>query len=54
MNPPEKKPSRPWGGFGYLVLIVLAILVAVYVVWPIGVEVRSVFQRLTEAFARGS
>jgi len=53
MMPEEKKPHRPWKGFQYLVLVVIAVLVAVFVIWPIGNEVRSVFQRLTDAFANG-
>ncbi len=48
-----EKPKRPWAGFGYLILLVIALLVALFLVWPLGQEVRSVFQRLTEAFRDG-
>jgi len=46
----EPKNKRPWGGFGYLIIVVLAILVAYFVILPIGQEVRGVFQKLTDAF----
>ena len=50
-RPPEpKKPKRPWGGFGWLIIIVIAILVAYFVLLPIGQEIRGVFQTLTDAF----
>ena len=51
MFAPKKK--RPWSGFGYLVLVILAILTAWFVVLPVGQEMRGVFQRLTDAFAHG-
>jgi hypothetical protein len=35
------------------VLIVIAILIVVFVVRPIGLEISSVFQRLTDAFTTG-
>ena len=54
MMPQDKdKPKRPWSGFGYLVLVVIAILVAYFIVRPIGQEVASVFQTLTNAFSNG-
>ena len=49
---PEDKPKRPWSGFAYLVIVVLAILVAYIIVLPIGQQIRSVFQELTDAFSR--
>jgi hypothetical protein len=48
--PPEKKPKGPWSGFGTVVVIVIAVLVAYFIVLPIGQQVASVFQRLTTAF----
>ena len=47
----KDKPQRPWGGFGYLILVVLAILVAYFVVLPIGQQIGGVFQQLTNAFS---
>jgi hypothetical protein len=44
------KPKRPWSGFGTLVIIIVAILVAYFVVLPMGQQVRGVFQTLTNAF----
>ena len=44
------KPKRPWSGFAYLVLVILAILAAWFFVRPFGLEVRDVFQRLNDAF----
>lgn len=46
----KDKSKRPWSGFGYLVISVIAILVAYYIVLPIGQQVVGVFQRLVEAF----
>lgn len=45
----EQKNKRPWGGFGYLIIVVIVILAAYYLVLPLGLEVRSVFQRLADA-----
>jgi len=45
----KDKPKKPWGGFGYLILIVLVILVAYFIVLPIGQEIRGVFQHLSNA-----
>ena len=47
-NPKRKRPWSPWQ---YLVLVVVAILIAVFVVRPIGLQITSVFQTLTDAFA---
>ena len=49
MLPPDNKPKRPWSGFGTLIIIVVAILVAYFVVLPIGEQVRGIFQTLTNA-----
>jgi len=46
----KDKPKKPWGGFGSLILIVLAILVAWFIVLPIGQQIAHVFQTLTNAF----
>ncbi len=51
--PGKNKLKRPWGGFGYLILVVLAVLVAWFLVLPVGRQVASVFQRLTDAFEHG-
>ena len=48
-NMEKDKPKKPWGGFGYLILIVLVILVAYFIVLPIGQEISGVFQKLTNA-----
>jgi len=47
----KDKSKRPWGGFGYLILVVLAILVAYFIVLPIGQQIHDVFQQLTNAFS---
>ena len=47
----KDKPKGPWGGFGYMILAVLAILVAYFIVLPIGEQIRGVFQQLTDAFS---
>jgi hypothetical protein len=49
----DPKPKRPWSPFQYIVLIVIAILIAVFVVRPIGLEITGVFQRLIDAFSTG-
>jgi hypothetical protein len=50
MPSPYEKPKRPWSGFGYLILVVIAVLAAYFVVLPMGQQVRGVFQTLTNAF----
>ena len=45
----KDKNKRTWGGFGYLILVIIAILVAWFVVRPIGMEIRDTFQKLTNA-----
>lgn len=50
---PKNKPKRPWGGFGYVLLVTIAILVAYFIILPVGQEIASVFQRLTSAFQTG-
>jgi hypothetical protein len=47
----EYRPNRPrrWGTKGYLVLIVLAIIIACAVLIPLGAQVRGVFQKLSDA-----
>ena len=47
------KAKRRWGSAGYIVLIIIAVLIAICVVLPLGEQVRSVFQRLTDAFQQG-
>ncbi len=49
--PNERKPKRPWGGFQYLVLVVVGILVAWFVIRPVGQQIAGVLQTLTDAFA---
>ena len=49
----EPRRKRPWSPWQYIVLVVFAILVAVFVVRPIGILIMSVFQRLTETFQYG-
>jgi hypothetical protein len=49
---PDKKPKRSWGGFGYLILVVIAVLVAYFIVLPIGQQIAGTFQTLTNAFQR--
>jgi len=49
MLPQEKKPKQPWGGFGYVIVVTIAILVAYFVVLPIGQQIQAVFQELTNA-----
>ena len=47
----REKNKRPWSGFGYLVLVTVAILAAWFLLLPIGMQIRDVFQRLTDAFS---
>ena len=47
------KRKRPWSGFGYLILVVIALLTVWFVVRPVGLEITDVFQRLTDAFRTG-
>jgi ABC-type transporter Mla subunit MlaD len=47
----KDKNKRPWGGFGYLVIVVIAILVAWFLVLPVGMEIRDTFQQLTNALS---
>jgi hypothetical protein len=49
----EPKRKRPWNPWQYIILAVIAILIAVFMLRPIGVEITSVFQRLTDAFNFG-
>jgi len=49
----EPRGKSPWKPWQYIVLVVIAILVAVFVVRPIGVQIMGVFQRLTDAFQYG-
>ena len=46
----KDKPQRPWSGFGYLIIVVIAILVAYFIVLPIGQQIMGVFQEITDAF----
>ncbi len=43
------KPKRPWGGLGYVIIVIVAILVAYFIVLPIGQQVHNTFQQLTDA-----
>ena len=47
------KAKRRWGSMGYIILIIIAVLIAVCVVLPLGEGIRSIFQRLTDAFQQG-
>jgi hypothetical protein len=49
----DPTPKSPWSPWQYIVLVVIAILIAVFVVRPIGLEIPGVFQRLTDAFKYG-
>jgi len=53
MVDPNDYPRRkgPWRLWQYLTLIVIAILIAVFVIRPVGLRITSVFQTLTDAFA---
>lgn len=50
---PDPTPRRPRSPLGYIMLIVIAVLIAVFVVRPMGQEITGVFQRLTDAFKNG-
>jgi len=52
-EPPKDKSKRPWSGFGYVVLVTIAILVGYFIILPVGQEIASVFQRLTTVFQTG-
>jgi len=47
----KNQPKRPWGGFGTLVVIIIAFFVGYYLLLPVGQKVASVFQTLTDAFS---
>jgi len=47
IDPQNKRP-----GIGYFILVVLAILVAIFIVLPVGLQVRGVFQKLDTALQR--
>lgn len=49
----ERKPKPPWSDFAFVIVVVLAILVAWFIVLPVGMEIASIFQRLTNAFQTG-
>jgi len=49
----EGQPKRPWSGWIYLIMIVVAGVGAYYLVLPMGEAVRSIFQRLIDAFNTG-
>ena len=53
MDDPNEFPRRksPWSPWQYLTLAVIAILIAVFVIRPVGLQITSVFQTLTDAFA---
>jgi hypothetical protein len=46
-------PKRPRSPVGYIVLVVIAVLIAVFVIRPIGQQIAGVFQSLTDAFQNG-
>jgi hypothetical protein len=52
-NDEQPKPKGRWGIVGPVVLIIVATVIAVCVVLPLGEGVRSVFQRLVDAFRHG-
>ena len=45
------KPKRRWGNVGYIVLIVIAILIAVCVLRPLGQSLTNPFQVITGALS---
>jgi len=47
----EPRPKRPWQPWQYITLIVLAILVAVFVLRPVGTMLLSPFQAITGALS---
>jgi hypothetical protein len=47
-DPKPKRPRSPWQ---YVTLVVLAMLVAVFILRPVARQITSVFQTLTDAFA---
>jgi hypothetical protein len=49
----DPTPRRPRSPVGYIILIVIAVMVAVFVIRPIGQQITGVFQRLTDAFRTG-
>ena len=49
MDPDPWKPKRRWGSAGYLVLIVVAILVAVFILRPLGQALTAPFWQITNA-----
>ncbi len=55
MDDPNAFPrrKRPWSPWQYLTLVVIAILIAVFVLRPVGLEIMGVFQRLPDAFKYG-
>ena len=47
----EPRRKRPWQPWQYVTLIVLAILVAVLVLRPLGVELLNPFQAITSTLS---
>jgi hypothetical protein len=46
-----KRQKRRWGSVGYIVLIVIAILIAVFVLRPLSQGAMSPFQAITSALS---
>ncbi len=49
----EYRPKHPKSPVGYIVLVAIAVLVAVFVVRPLGEQIAGVFQILITAFKNG-
>ena len=47
----DPKSKRRWGSTGYIVLIVLAILIAVFIIRPLGQGLVNPFQSITSALS---
>ncbi len=45
----DSKSKRRWSSTGYIVLIVIAILIAVFIIRPLGQGLTNPFQAITSA-----
>jgi Flp pilus assembly pilin Flp len=47
----EFKPPRPKNQLGYIVIVAIVALVAVFFLQPMGQQIAGIFQTLTDAFS---
>jgi hypothetical protein len=47
----EPRRKRPWSPWQYVTLVVMALVVAVLFLWPLGQRVLSPFQAITSSLS---